>query len=124
MSLSCTKHSYLVTDIDELAPTLAEAFEVAKAGRPGPVIVDIAKDVQLAQAPVDSLPSFTPPLSPHPGEQALVAAQNLLSQCTRLFLCRWRRATWTSNRDGTRILTFKSYAFGKHLKRPRYHRAP
>ena len=61
MSLSCTKHSYLVTDIDELAPTLAEAFEVAKAGRPGPVIVDIAKDVQLAKAPVDSLPSFTPP---------------------------------------------------------------
>ena len=83
MSLSCTKHSYLVTDIDELAPTLAEAFEVAKAGRPGPVIVDIAKDVQLAQAPVDRLPSFTPPSSPHPGEQALVAAQNLLSQCTR-----------------------------------------
>ena len=77
------KHSYLVTDIDELAPTLAEAFEVAKAGRPGPVIVDIAKDVQLAQAPVDVLPPFTPPSSPQPDEQALVAAQNLLSQCTR-----------------------------------------
>ncbi|MEP8020760.1 thiamine pyrophosphate-binding protein, partial [Vibrio parahaemolyticus] len=38
MSLACTKHSYLVTDIEDLAPTLAEAFEVAKTGRPGPVI--------------------------------------------------------------------------------------
>ncbi len=50
MSLSCTKHSYLVTDINELAPTLAEAFEVAQTGRPGPVLVDIAKDVQLGKA--------------------------------------------------------------------------
>lgn len=50
MSLSCTKHSYLVTDINELAPTLAEAFEVAQTGCPGPVLVDIAKDVQLGKA--------------------------------------------------------------------------
>ncbi|MCC2525447.1 acetolactate synthase 2 catalytic subunit [Vibrio coralliilyticus] len=83
MSLSCTKHSYLVTEIEELAPTLAEAFEVAKAGRPGPVIVDIAKDVQLAQAPVDVLPPFTPPALPVPQAGAVSAAQELLSQSTR-----------------------------------------
>ncbi|EEX35248.1 MULTISPECIES: acetolactate synthase 2 catalytic subunit [Vibrio] len=83
MSLSCTKHSYLVTEIEELAPTLAEAFEVAKAGRPGPVIVDIAKDVQLAQAPVDVLPPFTPPALPVPKAEAISAAQELLSQSTR-----------------------------------------
>ncbi|WP_099609371.1 acetolactate synthase 2 catalytic subunit [Vibrio coralliilyticus] len=83
MSLSCTKHSYLVTEIEELAPTLAEAFEVAKAGRPGPVIVDIAKDVQLAQAPVDVLPPFTPPALPVPKAEAVSAAQELLSQSTR-----------------------------------------
>ncbi|AIU68223.1 acetolactate synthase 2 catalytic subunit [Vibrio coralliilyticus] len=83
MSLSCTKHSYLVTEIEELAPTLAEAFEVAKAGRPGPVIVDIAKDVQLAQAPVDVLPPFTPPALPVPQAEAVSAAQELLSQSTR-----------------------------------------
>ncbi|NRF17098.1 acetolactate synthase 2 catalytic subunit [Vibrio coralliilyticus] len=83
MSLSCTKHSYLVTEIEELAPTLAEAFEVAKAGRPGPVIVDIAKDVQLAQAPVDVLPPFTPPALPVPQTEAVSAAQELLSQSTR-----------------------------------------
>ncbi|OIQ25076.1 acetolactate synthase 2 catalytic subunit [uncultured Vibrio sp.] len=83
MSLSCTKHSYLVTDINDLAPTLAEAFEVAKTGRPGPVIVDIAKDVQLAQAPVSVLPPFTPPAIPVASTDAIAKAQEVLSQSTR-----------------------------------------
>ncbi|MCE7622270.1 acetolactate synthase 2 catalytic subunit [Vibrio fluvialis] len=83
MSLSCTKHSYLVTDINELAPTLAEAFEVAKTGRPGPVIVDIAKDVQLGQAPVSVLPAFTPPAIPQVDPQQLTQAQALLAQSKR-----------------------------------------
>jgi acetolactate synthase-1/2/3 large subunit len=83
MSLSCTKHSYLVTDINELAPTLAEAFEVAKTGRPGPVIVDIAKDVQLGQAPVDVLPPFTPPAMPVASPESIALAQELLSQSSR-----------------------------------------
>lgn len=83
MSLSCTKHSYLVTDINELAPTLSEAFEVAKTGRPGPVIVDIAKDVQLGQAPVTTLPPFTPPAMPVASNEAIAKAQELLSQSER-----------------------------------------
>ncbi|USD65314.1 acetolactate synthase 2 catalytic subunit [Vibrio sp. SCSIO 43136] len=83
MSLSCTKHSYLVTDINELAPILAEAFEVAKTGRPGPVIVDIAKDVQLAEAPVSTLPSFTPPANPTASDEAIATAQELLSQADK-----------------------------------------
>ncbi|MEZ8303831.1 acetolactate synthase 2 catalytic subunit [Vibrio splendidus] len=83
MSLSCTKHSYLVTDIEDLAPTLAEAFIVAKAGRPGPVIVDIAKDVQLAESPVKILPEFTPPAIPVVTTDAIEQAQYFLSQATR-----------------------------------------
>ncbi|MEZ8728583.1 acetolactate synthase 2 catalytic subunit [Vibrio cyclitrophicus] len=83
MSLSCTKHSYLVTDIEDLAPTLAEAFVVAKSGRPGPVIVDIAKDVQLAETPVDVLPEFTPPAMPVATTDAIEQAQHFLSQATR-----------------------------------------
>ncbi|MCK8083625.1 acetolactate synthase 2 catalytic subunit [Vibrio sp. 1CM24A] len=83
MSLSCTKHSYLVTDIEDLAPTLAEAFVVAKSGRPGPVIVDIAKDVQLAEAPVNTLPEFTPPAIPVATTDAIEQAQYFLSQATR-----------------------------------------
>ncbi|EAQ53171.1 MULTISPECIES: acetolactate synthase 2 catalytic subunit [Vibrio] len=83
MSLSCTKHSYLVTDIEDLAPALAEAFVVAKSGRPGPVIVDIAKDVQLAEAPVNTLPEFTPPAIPIATTDAIEQAQYFLSQATR-----------------------------------------
>lgn len=42
----CTKHNYLVQDVSQLASTIKEAFHVARSGRPGPVLVDIPKDVQ------------------------------------------------------------------------------
>ena len=45
----CTKHNYLVKDVNELARILHEAFYVATHGRPGPVVVDIPKDVQFAK---------------------------------------------------------------------------
>ncbi|WP_413285521.1 acetolactate synthase 2 catalytic subunit [Vibrio sp. MA40-2] len=80
MSLACSKHSYLVTDIEDLAPTLAEAFEVAKSGRPGPVVVDIAKDVQLAEAPTHLLPFIEPPSIPVASSEAIEKAQNLLNK--------------------------------------------
>src|ERR1700750_525409 len=41
----CTKHNYLVRDVDQLARVIHEAFYVARAGRPGPVVVDLPKDV-------------------------------------------------------------------------------
>ncbi|MBW8189913.1 acetolactate synthase 2 catalytic subunit [Neiella marina] len=48
LSLSVTKHSFLVEDASELQATLEEAFVLAKSGRPGPVLVDIPKDIQVA----------------------------------------------------------------------------
>ncbi|UOK71439.1 acetolactate synthase 3 large subunit [Ancylobacter polymorphus] len=45
----CTKHNYLVRDINDLARVMHEAFYVAQNGRPGPVVVDIPKDVQFAK---------------------------------------------------------------------------
>ncbi len=48
---SCTKHNYLVKSVDDLARILHEAFYVARSGRPGPVVVDIPKDVQFASGP-------------------------------------------------------------------------
>ena len=45
---SCTKHNYLVKKVDDLPRVLHEAFYIAKSGRPGPVLVDIPKDVQFA----------------------------------------------------------------------------
>ncbi len=47
----CTKHNYLVKDVADLARVLHEAFYVAKSGRPGPVVVDLPKDVLFALAP-------------------------------------------------------------------------
>jgi acetolactate synthase-1/2/3 large subunit len=44
----CTKHNWLVKDVNDLARTLHEAFRVAQSGRPGPVVVDVPKDVQFA----------------------------------------------------------------------------
>ncbi|MCY4024266.1 MAG: biosynthetic-type acetolactate synthase large subunit [Anaerolineaceae bacterium] len=48
VSLPVTKHNFLVMDVDELAWTVREAFHIARSGRPGPVLIDIPKDVQIA----------------------------------------------------------------------------
>ena len=53
----CTKHNYLVKDPAALASTVAEAFRIATTGRPGPVLIDIPKDVQIAQAEFGDGPS-------------------------------------------------------------------
>ncbi|MGQ9503382.1 MAG: biosynthetic-type acetolactate synthase large subunit [Thermogutta sp.] len=65
VSRSITKHHYLVTDVNDLARIFREAFYVASTGRPGPVLIDIPKNIQLAQtvpnydAPMD-LPGYRP----------------------------------------------------------------
>jgi acetolactate synthase-1/2/3 large subunit len=50
ITLPITKHSYLVTRVEEIMPVIKEAFHLAKSGRPGPVLVDITKDAQQAAA--------------------------------------------------------------------------
>ncbi|MEC8164961.1 MAG: thiamine pyrophosphate-binding protein, partial [Pseudomonadota bacterium] len=47
----CTKHNYLVKDTESLARTMHEAFYVARSGRPGPVVIDLPKDIQFADCP-------------------------------------------------------------------------
>ncbi len=53
ITLPVTKHNYLVTRADEVAPTVREAFLVAKSGRPGPVLIDITKDAQQSSCTFD-----------------------------------------------------------------------
>ncbi len=74
VTLPVTKHNYLITSVEEIAPALKEAFYVAQSGRPGPVLVDIAKDAQIASmdfvwddSPVQ-LPGYRPELSALPEE--------------------------------------------------------
>lgn len=57
-----TKHSYIVKDVNELASTIRKAFTIAQSGRPGPVLVDIAKDVTAAT--VDFIPVKPAPILP------------------------------------------------------------
>lgn len=65
----CTKHNYLVKDVKKLARVMHEAFHVARTGRPGPVVIDIPKDIQMAEgeylAPSDVVhPSYQPKTMP------------------------------------------------------------
>ncbi len=46
---SCTKHNYLITEVEDVADIVREAFYIARTGRPGPVVIDLPKDVQLAK---------------------------------------------------------------------------
>ncbi|OCG10097.1 acetolactate synthase 2 catalytic subunit [Gilliamella sp. App6-5] len=58
LSLACTKHSYLIDDAKDLPNTLEQAFNLACSGRPGPILIDVPKDIQLAN--LDYQQYFTP----------------------------------------------------------------
>ncbi len=69
----CTKHNYLVKDIKDLVPTIREAFHIARTGRPGPVLVDLPKDIMATKfkfpepKPV-KMRTYQPTYEPHPGQ--------------------------------------------------------
>jgi acetolactate synthase-1/2/3 large subunit len=71
----CTKHNYLVKDINDLVPTIREAFHVARTGRPGPVLIDLPKDIVIGKlsftkpTPI-KMQSYRPTYEPHPGQIA------------------------------------------------------
>ncbi|WP_368498976.1 acetolactate synthase large subunit [Herbiconiux sp. A18JL235] len=81
ITMPITKHSFLVKRAEDVAPTLAAAYQIASTGRPGPVLVDITKDAQQNTAPfiwppkVD-LPGYRPVTKAH-GKQIQAAAQLL-----------------------------------------------
>ncbi len=56
ITLPITKHNYFVTDVTKLADTIREAFRIAKSGRPGPVLIDVPKDVQVATCEYEPAP--------------------------------------------------------------------
>ena len=86
ITMPITKHNYFVTDVNELADTIREAFRIAKSGRPGPVLIDIPKDVQTAVC------NFVPHQIEEPFEQMQVSdadidqAVNMINACTRPYI--------------------------------------
>ena len=88
----CTKHNYLVKDITKLAQTVHEAFHVARSGRPGPVVIDLPKDILVARSPVYAGPeaglrkTYTPRTDPD--ARRIDEAVELMLQAKRpLFYC-------------------------------------
>jgi acetolactate synthase-1/2/3 large subunit len=82
ITMPITKHNFLVTDVDDIARTIAEAFHIASTGRPGPVLVDIAKDAMQARGSFDwpthlDLPGYRPVTRPH-AKQIREAARLML----------------------------------------------
>src|SRR5438552_4832225 len=86
ITLPITKHNYLVTRAEDVAPTLREAFFIARSGRPGPVLVDITKDAQQGVARLDarlpSRPARRRPI-PTPTSEAIARAALLIDAAER-----------------------------------------
>ncbi|MFC4336445.1 acetolactate synthase large subunit [Salininema proteolyticum] len=86
ITMPITKHSYLVENTEDIPRILAEAFHIASTGRPGPVLVDIPKDVQAGKAafswpPTMHLPGYRPVIQPH--SKQIREAASLLAQAKR-----------------------------------------
>jgi acetolactate synthase-1/2/3 large subunit len=86
ISLPVVKHSYLVQRTEDLARVLAEAFHIARSGRPGPVLVDVPKDVASAKTNANfdeerHLPGYRVPADGDPG--AIAEAARLLEKSKR-----------------------------------------
>ena len=87
VSLPVTKHNYLITDIKDLADAIKEAFYIAGTGRPGPVLVDICKDVLQASIEFEypetvHLPGYRPNLNA-PSEDSIARAAVLLNEAKK-----------------------------------------
>jgi len=71
ISMPATKHNYIITEVDEIASAIREAFHIASTGRPGPVLVDITKDALMAEGTWNGpgrldLPGYKPSVKGHP----------------------------------------------------------
>ena len=82
----CVKHNFLVRNVADLAPTFKKAFHIARTGRPGPVLIDIPKDVTAATCKFEypaqvSMRSYSPVVRGHPGQ--VKKAVQLLTEAKR-----------------------------------------
>lgn len=77
ITLPVTKHNFQVESVEKLADTVREAFRIAKSGRPGPVLIDIPKDVQVALCEYE-------PKSPVSAEKSVYAYENDIDRAVRM----------------------------------------
>ena len=86
ITLPITKHNYFVTKIEDLADTIRDAFKIAKSGRPGPVLIDVPKDIQIATCEfepkgiVDKIPL------PIADEESIDVAVKMINEAKRPYI--------------------------------------
>ncbi len=86
ITLPITKHNYFVNKIEDLAPAIREAFQIAKSGRPGPVLVDVPKDVQVATYDYEPMPIVEKIPLPKAEEEAIEKAVALVNESKRPYI--------------------------------------
>ena len=86
VTLPITKHNFFVSNVADLADTLREAFQIAKSGRPGPVLVDIPKDVQVAKYDYESQPIVEKTPLPKVKESEIDEAAALINEAKKPYI--------------------------------------
>lgn len=86
ITIPITKHNYFVKSVEELADTIREAFTIAKSGRPGPVLIDVPKDVQLASCEYEAQPVTTPYPMELAADENIQAAAEIIGEARRPYI--------------------------------------
>ena len=87
ITMPVTKHNYIVKDIEDLAPTIRDAFRIAKTGRKGPVLIDIPKDVTAATTYYESVePEKVYPFCETIQEKDLMKATEMIQSAKRPYI--------------------------------------
>jgi len=88
VTLPITKHNFLVSDVKALARTIREAFTIAASGRPGPVLIDIPKDITVESCEYVPAGHYEPRATPSPNAAGIQKAAEILAQSERpLIFC-------------------------------------
>lgn len=111
ITLPITKHNYLVTNVADLAATIKEAFYLARTGRPGPVLIDLPKDIQVEQAEFNypekvNLPGYKPTLNGHPSQ--IARAIKLISAAKKPLILAGHGVIISGAFDGLKTLAEKA----------------
>lgn len=86
VTLPVTKHNYFVNDVTQLADTIREAFQIARSGRPGPVLIDVPKDVQIATCEFENKPILPLFKADKAKEKDIKKAIELINECEKPYI--------------------------------------
>ncbi len=86
ITMPITKHNFIVKDVCELADVIREAFYIAKSGRPGPVLVDIPKDIQMNTCEFSTMPIDEPAQAKCPSEKTIENAARIISESKKPYI--------------------------------------